>query len=58
VEKGESLAVFFSDGDKQKIDSAKVKFLSAYAIGDLQCELPKLFYARVSGNKVEEFSQL
>ncbi|MEE9496822.1 MAG: thymidine phosphorylase [Desulfobacterales bacterium] len=58
VEKGEPLAVFYSDGDKQKIDSAKVKFLSAYAIGDLPCELPKLFYARVFGNKVEEFSPL
>jgi len=56
VEKGEPLAVFFSDGDKQKIESAKVEFLSAYTIGDLQCELPRLFYARVSGNKVEKFS--
>ncbi len=58
VEKGEPLAVFYSDGDKQKIDSAKVKFLNAYAIGDLQCDLPKLFYARVFGNKVEKFSPL
>ena len=56
VKKGEVLAVFYSDGDKQKIDPAKAKFLGAYAIGDRQVEPPRLFYARVSANKVEEFS--
>jgi pyrimidine-nucleoside phosphorylase len=56
VEKGEPLAVFYSDGDKQKVDPAKAKFLSAYTIGDKQVDTPKLLYARVSKNKVEEFS--
>lgn len=56
VKKGEALAVFYSDGDKQKIDPAKAKFLGAYAIGDRQVEPPRLFYAKVSANKVEEFS--
>jgi pyrimidine-nucleoside phosphorylase len=56
VKKGEPLAVFYSDGDRQKIDPAKVKFLSAYIIGDRQVEPPRLFYAKVSANKVEEFN--
>lgn len=56
VDKGEPLAVFYSDGDKQKIDPAKAKFLSAYTIGDRQVDPPRLFYARVSANNVEEFN--
>ncbi len=56
VEKGEPLAVFYADGDKQKVDPAKAKFLSAYTIGDKQVDPPKLLYARVSKNKIEEFS--
>jgi pyrimidine-nucleoside phosphorylase len=56
VKKGEPLAVFYSDGRRQKIDPAKAKFLSAYTIGDRQVEPSRLFYARISANKVEEFS--
>jgi pyrimidine-nucleoside phosphorylase len=56
VKKGEPLAVFYSDGDKQKIDPAKAKFLSAYTIGDRRVDPPRLFYAKVSANKVEEFN--
>jgi pyrimidine-nucleoside phosphorylase len=56
VDKGEPLAVFYSDGDKQKIDPAKAKFLSAYTIGDRQVDPPRLFYARVSANNVQEFN--
>ena len=56
VKKGEPLAVFYSDGDRQKIDPARAKFLRAYTIGDRQVEPPRLFYARVSADKVEEFS--
>jgi pyrimidine-nucleoside phosphorylase len=56
VKKGEPLAVFYTDGDKQKIDPAKTKFLSTYIIGDRQVDPPRLFYARVSANKVEEYS--
>jgi pyrimidine-nucleoside phosphorylase len=56
VKKGGPLAVFYSDGDKQKIDPAKAKFLSAYTIGDRRVDPPRLFYAKVSANKVEEFN--
>jgi len=56
VEKGEPLAVFYSDGDKQKMDPAKAKFLSAYTIGDRQVDPPRLFYAKVSANNVQEFN--
>ena len=56
VDKGEPLAVFYSDGDKQKIDPAKAKFLSAYTIGDRQVDPPRLFYAKVSANNVQEFN--
>jgi pyrimidine-nucleoside phosphorylase len=56
VKKGEPLAVFYSDGNKQKIDPAQAKFIDAYTIGDRQVESSKLFYARVSADKVEEFS--
>jgi pyrimidine-nucleoside phosphorylase len=56
VKKGETLAVFYSDGDRQKIDPARAKFLRAYTIGGRYVEPPRLFYARVSANKVAEFS--
>ena len=56
VKKGEPLAVFYSDGDKQKFDPAKAKFLSACRIGDRQVDPPRLFYARVYSNNVEEFN--
>jgi hypothetical protein len=56
VKKGEPLAIFYSDGDTQKFDSAKAKFLNAYRIGDRQVEPPRLFYARISADKVEEFN--
>ena len=56
VKKGESLAVFYSDGDKHKIDAATAKFLSACTIGDRRVDPPRLFYAKVSANTVEEFN--
>jgi len=56
VKKGEPLAVFYSDGDKQKFDPAKAKFLSACSIGDRQVDPPRLFSATVYSNNVEEFS--
>ena len=55
VEKGEPLAVFYSDGDKQKIDPARARFLSACTIGDRRVKPPRLFYAKVSADTVEEF---
>ena len=56
VQKGEPLAIFYSDGDKQKFEPAKAKFLNAYTIGDRQVDPPRLLYARVSTNNVEESS--
>ncbi len=57
VEKGEPLAVFYSDGDKHKIDPAKARFLNAYTIGDRRVDPPRLFYAKVSANQVTEFKR-
>ena len=57
VQKGQPLAIFYSDGDKQKLDAAKAKFLGACRIGVRQVEPPRLFYARVSANTVEELSR-
>jgi pyrimidine-nucleoside phosphorylase len=56
VKKGEPLAIFYSDGDAQKFDSAKARFLNAYRIGDRQVEPPRLFYARISADNIEEFN--
>jgi pyrimidine-nucleoside phosphorylase len=56
VDKGEALAVFYSDGDKHKIDAAKARFLGACTIGDQQVDPPRLFYAKVSANHVAEFN--
>jgi pyrimidine-nucleoside phosphorylase len=56
VQEGEPLAVFYSDGDRRKLDPARIKFLDACTIGDRQMDPPRLFYARVSANQVEEFS--
>ena len=58
IEKGEPLAVFYTDGDKHKIDAARTRFFSACTIGDRQVDPPRLFYARVSANTVEEFKPL
>ncbi len=55
VEAGEPLAVFYSDGDKDKIGPAKRKFLNAYRIGRDLVEPPRFFFARVSEDGVEEF---
>ncbi|MEJ2164912.1 MAG: hypothetical protein P8X90_05250 [Desulfobacterales bacterium] len=57
VQKGEPLAVFYSDGNRQKLDPAKAKFLNAYTIGDRRVEPPRLFYARVTANNIEEFGR-
>ena len=54
VEKGEPLAVFISDGDLKKTEPAKEKFLNAYTIGEKQVQPPRVFYARVTKDGVEE----
>jgi pyrimidine-nucleoside phosphorylase len=55
VKEGEPLALFYSDGDPEKIEQAKEKYLGAYKIGSRCVEPPKLFYARVSRDGVEEY---
>jgi pyrimidine-nucleoside phosphorylase len=55
VKEGETLAQFYSDGDPEKIEQAKEKFLRAYKFGSRCVESPKLFYARVSKEGVEEY---
>ena len=54
VEQGEALAVFYTDGDTQKIGAAQKRFLDAYAFGESRVNPPKLLYARVFGDKVEQ----
>ncbi len=54
VKKGEPLAIFYSDGDSEKLDPAKKRFLNAYTISETRVEPPKFFYARVLKDKVEE----
>ena len=55
VTAGEPLAVFHSDGDEEKIILAKEKFLAAYKITGNKVRPPKLFYARISREGVEQF---
>jgi len=55
VKEGEPLALFYSDGDPEKIEQAKEKFLGAYRIGSQSVELHKIFYARVSKEGIEEY---
>jgi pyrimidine-nucleoside phosphorylase len=54
VKSGETLAVFHSDGDNEKIKAAETKFLKAYTIGPDRGEVPKLLYARITAGGVEE----
>ena len=54
VEKDEPLAIFYTDGDRGKIENAKKKFLASYTIGKGRVAEPKFFYARVTKEGVEE----
>jgi pyrimidine-nucleoside phosphorylase len=54
VKAGDPLAVFYSDGDKEKINPAKHKFLAAYSFKSTRIEPPKLIYARITRDGVEE----
>ncbi len=54
VEKDEPLAIFHTDGDREKIKNAKEKFLASYTIGKKEVVKPKFFYARVTKEGVEE----
>jgi pyrimidine-nucleoside phosphorylase len=54
VKAGDPLAVFYSDGDQAKIRPAKHKFLAAYSFKSTRIEPPKLIYARITRDGVEE----
>ena len=54
VQSGESLALFYSDGDDQKIEPAKKKILESYTIRPDRIDTPKLVLARVTREGIEE----
>ncbi len=54
VKAGEPLAIFHTDGNKEKIENAKEKFLASYSIEKEKVEKPRFFYARVTKEGVEE----
>ena len=55
VNAGESLAVFYSDGDEEKTKSAIEKFLAAYSFNSNKIDPPKLIHARITKKGVEEW---
>ena len=54
VKEGEPLAIFYTDGDEEKIENAKEKFLASFSIGKEEVKKPRFFYARVTKEGVEE----
>ncbi len=54
VTAGEPLAVFHSNGDKEKIEAARNKFLAAFSFSPQKVESPKLVLARVTRHGVEK----
>ena len=55
VEVGEPLAVFHSDGDEKKIGPASKKFIAAYSFNSNKIDSPKLIYARITRDGIEEW---
>ena len=55
VKVGDSLAVFYSDGDGEKIGPARKKLLAAYAFSSNKLDPPKRIHARVTKDGVEEW---
>ena len=54
VKAGDPLTVLYSDGDQQKIEPAQKKILSAYSFSQQRINPPKLIYARITQDGVEE----
>ena len=54
VKVGDTLAVLHSDGDEEKIGPARKRLLTAYAFNPNKIVPPKLIYARVTRDGVEE----
>ncbi len=55
VKENEPLAIFHTNGDKERIENAKERFLASYTIGKESPEKPRFFYARVTKEGVEEW---
>lgn len=55
VSPGDPLAVFYTDGDENKIEAARDKFLAAYVFDSNTVDPPKLLYARVTREGVQEY---
>ena len=55
VEKKEPLALFHTNGDQSRIEPAREKCVRAYRIGPHREDVPKLLFARISQEGVEEF---
>ena len=55
VKIGDSLAVLYTDGDEEKIEPARKKLLTAYSFNLNKIYPPKLIYARITRDGVEEF---
>lgn len=55
VKIGDPLALFCSDGDEKKIGSARKKLLDAYSFSSKKVTPPKLLYARITKNDIEEW---
>ena len=55
VKAGDPLAVFYSDGDEKKIGPARKKIVTAYSFNSNKIDPPKLIYARITRDGVEEW---
>jgi len=54
VATGDPLAVFYSDGDEEKIEPARKKLFAAYSFDLNKVDPPKLIHARVTKDGVDE----
>jgi pyrimidine-nucleoside phosphorylase len=55
VEKGDCLAIFHSDGSPEKIVPARQRFRAACTVSHRKADPPRLFYARLTEDGIEEF---
>jgi pyrimidine-nucleoside phosphorylase len=56
VQQGEPLAVLLSDGDDDKIGPAQKRLLDAFSVGNQKIDPPRLLYARVTKDTIEELN--
>jgi pyrimidine-nucleoside phosphorylase len=54
VKAGDPLAILYSDGDQKKIGPARKKLLAAYSLNPSKIDPPKLLYARITKQGLEE----